>query len=179
MLTLLTTTLISALWPVLGPLATFAAREGTYLPDLLALRGGGPWHFDLTAMEGIVEMPSYHTILAVLFTYAFRIQPLLGIAALNGLMLLSIRDRRPLPRRYDCRRRDRGALHSWHPLVAFMGRKAHDAFAWRIRVNALKPRRAAPIAGLPAALSPADPSSHRYAAASASAAGAPRRAAPW
>jgi hypothetical protein len=92
MLTLLPTTLISALWPVLGPFATFAASEGTYLPDLLALRAGGPWHFELAAMEGIVEMPSYHMVLAVLFTYAFRGTGLvgLGIAGLNAFMLLAI-----------------------------------------------------------------------------------------
>jgi hypothetical protein len=37
-------------------------------------------------------MPSYHTIMAVLFTYAFRCTGLVGygIAALNTIMLLSI-----------------------------------------------------------------------------------------
>ena len=70
--TLAATVLISAIWPALGPFAAhgpnagpFAAHGGgdvAYLRDLLALRAGGPWHFELSAMEGIVTMPSYHTV---------------------------------------------------------------------------------------------------------------------
>ena len=43
-------------------------------------------------MEGIIEMPSYHMVLAVLLTYAFRVPGWSdwGIAGLNALMLLSI-----------------------------------------------------------------------------------------
>ena len=43
-------------------------------------------------MQGIITMPSYHTVLAVLFTYAFRRTGLVGygIATLNLVMLLSI-----------------------------------------------------------------------------------------
>ena len=43
-------------------------------------------------MEGIVTMPSYHTVMAVLLTYAFRRTGLVGygIATLNLGMLLSI-----------------------------------------------------------------------------------------
>jgi membrane-associated phospholipid phosphatase len=97
------TMLISATWPTLGPCAAngpsfgaCAANGGgdviTYLRDVLALRAGGPWHFELSAMEGIVTMPSYHTVMAVLLTYAFRRTGLVGygIATLNLLMLLSI-----------------------------------------------------------------------------------------
>jgi PAP2 superfamily protein len=96
------TVLISAIWPTLGPCAAngpsfgaCAANGGghiAYLRDLLALRAGGPWHFELSAMEGIVTMPSYHTVMAVLFTYAFRRTGLVGygIATLNLMMLLSI-----------------------------------------------------------------------------------------
>jgi hypothetical protein len=96
------TVLISAIWPALGPCAAngpsfgaCAANGGgniAYLRDVLALRAGGPWHFELSAMEGIVTMPSYHTVMAVLFTYAFRRTGLVGygIATLNFVMLLSI-----------------------------------------------------------------------------------------
>jgi hypothetical protein len=82
------TVLISAIWPALGPFP----EHFPYLTDLLALRGGGPWHFNLLTMQGIVTMPSYHTVMAVLFTYAFRRTGLIGygIAALNVVMLLSI-----------------------------------------------------------------------------------------
>ena len=97
--TLAATVLISAIWPTLGPCARTGqlgvrARGGdiAYLRDLLALRAGGPWHFELSAMEGIVTMPSYHTVMAVLLTYAFRRTGLVGygIATLNLVMLLSI-----------------------------------------------------------------------------------------
>lgn len=92
------TALISAIWPTLGPFAAHGGGDVAYLRwvqearDLLALRAGGPWHFDLWAMQGIVTMPSYHMVLAVLFTYAFRRTGLAGygIATLNLVMLLSI-----------------------------------------------------------------------------------------
>lgn len=91
-MTILLTTLIAAFFPVLGPFATFSVESATYLPDLLALRSGAGWHFDLPAMEGIVQMPSFHTILAVLFTYAYRGTGMIGWTAggLNALMLFSI-----------------------------------------------------------------------------------------
>ena len=43
-------------------------------------------------MQGIVTMPSYHTVMAVLLTYAFRGTGLVGygIATLNAVMLISI-----------------------------------------------------------------------------------------
>jgi PAP2 superfamily len=86
------TVLISAIWPALGPFAEHGGWNVAYLRDLLALRAGGPWHFELSAMDGIVTMPSYHTVMAVLFTYAFRRTGLVGygIATLNLVMLLSI-----------------------------------------------------------------------------------------
>jgi hypothetical protein len=86
------TVLISAIWPTLGPYAAHVGDDVVYLRDLLALRAGGPWHFELSAMQGIVTMPSYHTVQAVLLTYAFRRTGLVGygIATLNFLMLLSI-----------------------------------------------------------------------------------------
>ena len=98
--TLAATVLISAIWPTLGPCAAHGQLgvrgerrwRLAYLRDLLALRAGGPWHFELSAMQGIVTMPSYHTVMAVLFTYAFRRTGLVGygIATLNLVMLLSI-----------------------------------------------------------------------------------------
>jgi hypothetical protein len=86
------TVLISAIWPTLGPFAAHGGGDVAYLRDLLALRARGPWHFELTAMQGIIAMPSYHTVMAVLFTYAFRRTGLVGygIATLNVAMLLSI-----------------------------------------------------------------------------------------
>ena len=86
-LTLLLTALISALYPVLGPW-----MGASYIPHLLALRAGGPWDFELSALDGIVQMPSYHTILAILFTYAYRGTGITGwvVAGLNAIMLPAI-----------------------------------------------------------------------------------------
>jgi hypothetical protein len=88
------TVLISALMPALGPFATYAAAgdEVGYLRDVLALRANGPWHFEMSAMEGIITMPSYHTVMALLIAHAFRRTGLVGygIATLNVAMLLSI-----------------------------------------------------------------------------------------
>lgn len=86
-LTLLPTASISALYPVVGPLT-----GAPYMPDLLALRAEGPREFELLRMQGIIQMPSYHTILAILFTYAYRGTGTIGwgIAGLNVIMLPSI-----------------------------------------------------------------------------------------
>jgi hypothetical protein len=90
--TLVPTLLVAAIWPTLGPFAALGGHDEGFLADLRALRAAGPWHFSLLAMNGIVQMPSYHTALAVLFTYAFRGTGLIGyvIAALNSFMLLAI-----------------------------------------------------------------------------------------
>jgi hypothetical protein len=86
------TVLISAIWPALGPFATYGGGDDSFVQDLLVMRAGGPWHFNLLALKGIIQLPSYHTVLAVLLTYAFRGTGLIGkvIAALNMFMLLSI-----------------------------------------------------------------------------------------
>ena len=90
--TLVPTVLIAAIWPTLGPFAAHGGGDDGFVQDLLAMRAGGPWHFNLLALKGIIQMPSYHTVLAVLFTYAFRGTGLIGyaIAALNMVMLLAI-----------------------------------------------------------------------------------------
>jgi len=115
--TLAPTVLISAIWPTLGPFAAQGGGDDGYLHDLLAMRAGGPWHFKLLAMKGIVQMPSYHTVLAVLYTYAFRGTGLIGyvIAALNMAMLaVDPADRRALSGRH-ARRRGAGARSDRRP----------------------------------------------------------------
>jgi len=61
-------------------------------PDLTALRAGAPSLFHFTSMAGIVALPSFHTIVALLLVYAHRRQRWLFCCslALNGLMLLSV-----------------------------------------------------------------------------------------
>lgn len=91
-LTLLPTAVIAGIWPALGPLALAEPANAVYLPDLLALRGPGPWHFALATLQGIITMPSYHTVLALLFVNAFRGTGGIGraVLGLNLVMLLSI-----------------------------------------------------------------------------------------
>jgi hypothetical protein len=61
-------------------------------PDLTALRAGAPSLFHFTNMAGIIALPSFHTIVAVLLIYAHRRERWLlrCSLALNGLMLLSV-----------------------------------------------------------------------------------------
>jgi hypothetical protein len=61
-------------------------------PDLTALRAGAPSLFHFTNMAGIIALPSFPTIVAVLLIYAHRRQRWLlrCSLALNGLMLLSV-----------------------------------------------------------------------------------------
>ena len=91
-LTLLPTILISIFWPVLGPFRLYGGPDAVFLPDLLALRAGGPWHFELRTLQGIIQMPSYHVVLGALFTYAFRRTGAIGwgVAGVNVLMLPAI-----------------------------------------------------------------------------------------
>lgn len=85
---LLITTAIFLLFPALGPQET-GGQPG--LPALLALRGGGPWSFDISQLQGLISFPSYHMVLAVLLTYAHRRSPLLiPIATVNIVMVFSI-----------------------------------------------------------------------------------------
>jgi hypothetical protein len=65
--------------------------RGPDLPVLLALRGGGALSFDMSQLQGLISFPSYHTVLAVLLTYAHRHSPLLlPVAIVNGVMVVSI-----------------------------------------------------------------------------------------
>lgn len=82
---LLITTAIFLMFPVLGHQET---SRGLDLPVLLALRGGGPWSFDLSQLQGLISFPSYHTVLAVLLTYAHRRSLLLVPIALGNIIML-------------------------------------------------------------------------------------------
>ena len=87
------TVLISAIWPTL----VLEWRRARRWQRRLSARSAGTacgraLAFRVVGDEGIVTMPSYHTVQAVLFTYAFRHTGLVGygIATLNMVMLLSI-----------------------------------------------------------------------------------------
>jgi membrane-associated phospholipid phosphatase len=59
--------------------------------DFAVLRDGTMRTFDLTKTQGLVSMPSFHTALAILFTYALRrVRLLFWVAvALNATMIVS------------------------------------------------------------------------------------------
>ena len=87
-ISLLVTTAIFSTFPALG--VQTPGRE-VELQTLIMLRNGNPSAFDLSHLQGLISFPSYHTVLAVLLTYAHRRSKLLiPIAAINGVMLLSI-----------------------------------------------------------------------------------------
>lgn len=85
---LLLTAALFRLVPALGHPEPGRVRE---IATLLALRADGPSSFDLAHLDGLISFPSYHTVLAVLLTWAHRRTRLWpGVAAVNAIMLLSI-----------------------------------------------------------------------------------------
>lgn len=92
-ISLLFTGMLSAIFPALGAFHHFQTElpRAIHLPHLLALRDGSMNVFSLSEMQGIIAFPSFHTVMAILFMYAFRGQGawffLIGL--LNILMLLS------------------------------------------------------------------------------------------
>jgi len=86
---------ISGIFPALGAFAHFGVPGpawASYPSHLLALRQGTAASFSVNEFQGIITMPSYHTVLAILIIYAYRgFGRLFALAlALNGLMLLSL-----------------------------------------------------------------------------------------
>ena len=95
LLSILITAPISGIVPALGAFVHFGVpgpAEATYLPHLLALREGTASSFSMNEIQGIITMPSYHTVLAILIVYAYRGCGRLFtlVLLLNGVMLLSL-----------------------------------------------------------------------------------------
>ncbi len=95
MVSLLITAIISGILPALGAFVTFGVPEfarATHLPHLLALRDASISSFPLPGMQGIITLPSYHTVLAILLTYVYRGERhwFPAIALINCLMLVSV-----------------------------------------------------------------------------------------
>ncbi|MEP6609791.1 MAG: phosphatase PAP2 family protein [Burkholderiaceae bacterium] len=95
LISILITGTISGIVPAAGAFVHFGVpgpAEATYLPHLLALREGTASSFSMNEIQGIITMPSYHTVLAILIIYAYRgCGRLFAVAlALNGVMLLSL-----------------------------------------------------------------------------------------
>jgi hypothetical protein len=86
--------LISTPFPATSALVHFDVNDQAAratVADFALLRDGALKVIDITAAQGLVSMPSFHTTLAVLFTYSLRKYRILFHAgiALNAVMILS------------------------------------------------------------------------------------------
>jgi membrane-associated phospholipid phosphatase len=89
----LLTCIVSALLPALGAFQQFGLPErGLHLDNLRRLRAGVDLRFAISDMQGVVSMPSYHTVLALLMAYVVRSIPIVfwPVALWSALMLVSI-----------------------------------------------------------------------------------------
>jgi PAP2 superfamily len=89
------TTIVSGILPAMGTFEYYGvadAQHGVHLHDLHALRDGTLTSVSLNTIKGIVTLPSYHTVLAILLTYIYRNQcrMLAVVLPLNVLMLVAI-----------------------------------------------------------------------------------------
>ena len=69
--------------------AEIPATRYTPLPTLQALRSGLPYSIDLSAVEGLISFPSFHTVSALLFTWALQTVPYVRWLALaiNAMLI--------------------------------------------------------------------------------------------
>jgi hypothetical protein len=92
MVSLVITTAIATLLPAVGPYVHFRHLQQDYSLVFLSLREGTMSRFALGDMQGIVVLPSFHTIIAILLLYSHRppARSFSVVAVWCGLMLLSI-----------------------------------------------------------------------------------------
>jgi hypothetical protein len=87
------TDLTAMLFPVLGPYHEFGLdRVSDYLPDVKHLITHHNLSFALGQLKGVVQFPSFHTIMALAFIYGFRrLGPISFVmTAANIVMLVSV-----------------------------------------------------------------------------------------
>jgi hypothetical protein len=92
MLSLIVTTILSALLPAVGPYVHFYGRQTDDIVVLMSLRAHGAQSFAIGGLQGIITLPSFHTVLAIVFIYVHRppSRSFVPLAILNGLMLIGI-----------------------------------------------------------------------------------------
>ena len=92
MVSLILSTIVSALLPAVGPFVHFFGRPTEDIVVLMSLRSGGAHTFVINYLQGIITFPSFHTVLAIIFIYVHRppSRSFIPVAILNGLMLLGI-----------------------------------------------------------------------------------------
>ena len=86
---------VSALLPAAGAWPKYDALQYgnvAQVRDFLAMRAGTMHELDLTRLEGLINFPSFHTTLAVLFAYALRgrAAPFVAATLLNVVMVVSV-----------------------------------------------------------------------------------------
>src|SRR5204862_3004334 len=69
---LLLTTAMFFLFPTLGPCVGVPACHDAYIDDLVGLRHGTLPSLDIMLLKGVIAFPSFHAVLAILFTDAPR-----------------------------------------------------------------------------------------------------------
>lgn len=94
-ISLVITTIISGFLPAMGAFEHYGVADslhGVHLPDLHALRKGTITSLPLEHMQGIITLPSYHTVLAIVLTYIYRNQRVIlsVVLPLNLVMLVAI-----------------------------------------------------------------------------------------
>src|SRR5256885_1581230 len=90
-LALMMTTAVFFLFPTLGPCVDVPACHDAYIQDLVGFRPGTLPSLDIMLLKGGIAFPSFHAVLAVLFTYTHRGSRIFRpVATFNALMLLSI-----------------------------------------------------------------------------------------
>jgi hypothetical protein len=90
-LALLMTAAVFFLFPTLGPCVGVPACQDAYVDDLVGLRHGSLPSLDIMLLKGVIAFPSFHAVLAILFTYAHRgSRVFVPVAVFNALMLLSV-----------------------------------------------------------------------------------------
>jgi membrane-associated phospholipid phosphatase len=95
MLSLFVIVPVSALLPAGGAWVQYDAMRYANVAqvrDFLALRSGALHELDLPRLEGLINFPSFHTVLGVIFIYVLRRHRILCAAAglLNAVMIASV-----------------------------------------------------------------------------------------
>jgi PAP2 superfamily len=76
---LILTTIVSAMLPAIGPYVHYFGRQTADIVVLMSLRTGGANTFVVNRLEGIITLPSFHTILATDLHGGQQFIPLMSI----------------------------------------------------------------------------------------------------
>jgi hypothetical protein len=92
-LSAMATNLLAIAFPAYGPFEIFGlSSHGAFLPDMKHLKSGGAMEFTFSQMTGVICFPSFHTVMALGYTYGLRGTGIIGraVGAANLVMLLGV-----------------------------------------------------------------------------------------